>query len=143
MSSASEGIYNQVQGAVPINIDQCGPRTIEIRTGNTGLFGNIFELPVPKIAVETVAAFQAAEIDITSTVTIHVTGGHTRAAGKYLAGQEALLGNGIGENNTRLLSRHEGEPVLAGSTGLQGRSAVAWTALPFKGLRHPYSEDDR
>src|SRR3974377_1249992 len=139
----SQGVYAQVQSAVPINIYQCGARTIEVRAGNSCAFGNIFEFPVSQVAVEVIAAFQPAEIEVAPAVTVHITGRNARAAGEDLTGQQALFRNGIGEEDARLWGHNEGDPIIARPNRLQVRSAVARTRFPFKGLRDPCSEDDR
>src|SRR5262249_3659080 len=101
MRSTPERIDYEIQGPIPVYIHQGSAGGVEVGAANAGPFGNVFEFPIAPVSVQTVARFQAAEIEIAPTITIDIAGSHARAARQDLTRQHAVFGQSIGKKNPR------------------------------------------
>src|SRR5258708_36964170 len=122
---------DQIQVAMAVDVSETRPGRVQFRTGHPGGGGNVLESPIPQVAVEHVQPIQSAEVKITQTVAIHVTGGHARAIEKYRIGEITLRREVIGKGNTSGLRWQEGEAGLPRRRHRQLPPATAGLRLPI------------
>src|SRR5712664_221446 len=87
VGSAAQRIDDHIQVAIAVDVGEYRPRGIQLRASHPGGGGNVLEFPISQIAVEHVRPIQSAEVKITQTVAIHITGGHARAIEKNRIGE--------------------------------------------------------
>jgi hypothetical protein len=78
-------------------------------TSDAGGLGDIFKMPMTQVAEERVRAPHPAKINVTPTIAIHVAQSHTRTVFKNPILSDLHVGEGVGENNARLLGGQLGE----------------------------------
>jgi hypothetical protein len=83
-----------------------------IWASHTSAGSDIFEFPIAEIAVERVAAFRAAEIDIHPLVAINIAQRHAGADFQETIRRNAGIGEEVAESDARLASVKEGEASL-------------------------------
>src|SRR5262249_39644428 len=91
VGAAANGIDDQIERSVAIDIDQCRSRGIQIRASDAGFFGDVLKFPISQVSIKMVARFGSAKVQVTQAVSIHVAGGYPGAAGKDLTRQGPLL----------------------------------------------------
>jgi hypothetical protein len=113
--SATERIDQQIQVTIPINVGQNSARRVLIPATDAGGIRDILKFPIPKIAVELVApSVQAAKINITQAVTVHVSGCHPGSAEESSIPQQVFVVEQIGEKNSRVCAIEQRKACLSG-----------------------------
>src|SRR5437868_1779840 len=80
----ADGVHNQIEVAIAVYIGKRGAGASAPGAGNTGFGGDIRKFPIAEIAVENVVAVDAAKINITPAVAIHIARGHAGAVEENL-----------------------------------------------------------
>ena len=128
---ASDGIDDQVEIPIAVDVHQGRSGRVEVRTGHTGLGGHIFEFPVAQVAIEDVVVVQPAKVEVHQAVAVHVPGRHTAPVQINLVGQVAFRCEMIGEPNAGDGGGHRNKSGVPGRGHRQRGASISRTALPF------------
>ena len=109
MRALAEGIDDQVEVAVTIEINQRAAGRRNIGAGHAGGLGFIGEPPVAQVAIQTASPIEAAKKQIAPAVAIHVTRRHAGAVEENLIGEMALLREDVGKSDSALRRRQASE----------------------------------
>src|SRR3954471_16688590 len=101
MSSPADGIHDQVQGPIAVEINQRRSGGVQVFASDSRLFGDVFKFPMTQVSEESITASQPTKIKIAQAIPIHVARGHARAVRQNLAGQGPLLRERVREENAR------------------------------------------
>ena len=107
--AAAEGIDDEVQIAVAIQIDQRGAGGRQIRTGHACRLSNVLKFPMAQVAVEAVPTVEAAKIQVAPTIPVDVPRRDARAVEQDLIGEMPLRGELISEENPGAVRRQQRE----------------------------------
>ncbi len=131
--ACANGIDDEVEVAVAIEIDESGASAVDMGEGDAGLSGDVFKFPVAEIAVEHVVSAHAAEIEIAPAIAIHVAGGDAGAVKQDLVCEMAFDREQVGKVDTRSWRREQRKARF--SVGWDGELGHAKIALvgPLKG----------
>jgi len=131
VGAAPDGVHDQVQGPVPVDIHEGCARGVKVCATNTRFLRDVLELPVSQVAIKVVARLKAAEIEVAPAIAIDIAGGNTGTIGQNLAGQRPLLRQGIGKNYAGLFWREQCETLLAGTDWVKPSTAISRPVLPI------------
>ena len=102
MRVTTDGIDNQVQIAIAIQVGKRGAGRVQTVAGDAGRLSDIRKLPVAQIVIECAGTAQVTEEQIAQAVAIDVSRRNARAVEKNLIGQVPLFGKRIGEGDSRV-----------------------------------------
>src|SRR5437773_2901345 len=106
-SSTAEGVDQQIQVSVSIDVRENRPGRILSRTSNASRVRNVLKFPVAQIAIKNGRLFQSAEKQVAPPVPIHVSRGHARAAQPHRVFQSLLFRKKICKRDSCLARREQ------------------------------------
>src|SRR5436309_9281994 len=96
---AAEGIDEEVQIAIAIDISKSSARTVLAFHEDTGTGSYVFKAPVAEVAIEGAMGSHAAEKKIAPAIAIHISRGNPRAAGAQRILKVPFIRDVVGESN--------------------------------------------
>src|SRR5882762_1754928 len=101
MCAVADGIDDQIEIAVAIQVGQRSPGGGQTGASHPGLGRDVLELPVAEIPVEGVGPIQCTEVEVAPAIPIDVTSGDPRSVEENLVGEVTRLRQGVGEEDAR------------------------------------------
>src|SRR5690242_11464723 len=113
-SAVARCVDDQVEVTIAVKVDKsCACRPLP-HTGHPCLVRDIFETQIAQVAVKPILTIRPAEVEVTQSIAIHISGCDTRPVEENMVGKMRLLGNHVGKGNSRLGSSEQLESGLAG-----------------------------
>ncbi len=130
--AAAEGIDQQVEVTVAIDIGKDGPGRFQAVAGDTGGLRHFFKPSAAQISIEGIGATEATEIEIAPAIAIDITGGHAGAIDEDLVEGGLIVGQEVGELNSGNIWRQQGEAGMSRIGECQWAFAKTGAGLPFR-----------